>query len=508
MLKLIIADDERAIRETISRLIDWKKYEIELVGLCKNGLEAYDMILDESPDIVLTDIKMPGLDGLDLIKKVSETGLTVQFIILSGYGEFEYAKKAMKYGVKHYLLKPCNELQIIDSIQDVARDCYQNLAATYTKENSFQAADSMCHHVLFSIINDAIYQNKPYSETFQRYEPYMDFHFTPYRLFYVYFLEQHSLPEFVRMFREYRSGRFDSVTVHGIYVNNTLLMFFKEFSSNYHDLTAFLSAMHPDGQTVSLEIDHTAYHNLSGLLSDVLDKVRRYSMIYYINKLQILSCCNYNYLMAESEKIYQAVLDGSTESIDALIELLSGINDLRFLKQLTSSLLLKITTNDPALSTIHLAESLLYINQVEDLQELKVEMADDLRRLLSAREPQTSVSSMTRQIFGYVEANIQNPNLTLKYIAEQYLFMNTDYVSKKFQKDTGIRFSAYLNNVRMEKAKEYLASGEADKILNVAAAVGCGNNPQYFSKLFKKSTGMTPSAYAAMVHGAGADSTG
>ena len=122
MLKLVIADDERIIRETISTIIDWKQYDIELVGLCKNGLEAYDMILDESPDIVLTDIRMPGMDGLELIQRISQTDLNTQFIILSGYGEFEYAKTAMKYGVRHYLLKPCSEVQILESIQDIAQD--------------------------------------------------------------------------------------------------------------------------------------------------------------------------------------------------------------------------------------------------------------------------------------------------------------------------------------------------------------------------------------------------
>lgn len=501
MLKLIIADDERVIRETISTLIDWKKYDIQLVGLCSNGLEAYDMILDESPDIVLTDIKMPGLDGLDLIKKVSDSDLNTQFIILSGYGEFEYAKKAMKYGVKHYLLKPCNELQIIDSIKDTAKTCYQHNVSTYTKANTFQMADSMCHHVLFSIINDTIYQNRPYPETFQMYEPYMDFYYTAYQLFYIYFLESACLKEFVRNLREYCSTQFPGVTIHGIYVTNTLLLFFKDVSDSYHDFIVYLSSMSLNGQNVSLEIEHTSCRNLSTLLSDVLGKVRRYGMIYYINQLQILSCCNYNYMMAESEKMYQSVLDGNAASLDSLIDLLCKINDLRFLKQLTSSLLLKITTNDPSLSTVQLTESLLTINQMENLQELKLEMASYLRKLLADRQPQNEVSSMTRQIFKYVEDNIQNPNLTLKFIAEQYLFMNTDYVSKKFQKDTGIRFSAYLTSVRIEKAKEFLASGEADKILNVATAVGCGNNPQYFSKLFKKNTGMTPTTYVAMVHG-------
>ena len=101
MLKMIIADDERVIRESISRLIDWEKLGVELTGLCRNGLEAYDMIIDEDPDIVLTDIRMPGMDGLELIRKVSLMDLDTRFILLSGYGEFEYAKEAMKYGVKH-----------------------------------------------------------------------------------------------------------------------------------------------------------------------------------------------------------------------------------------------------------------------------------------------------------------------------------------------------------------------------------------------------------------------
>ena len=116
MLKLIIADDERIIRETISTIIDWSQYGIELAGLCSNGIEAYNMILDESPDLVITDIRMPGMNGLELIGRISETDLDTQFILLSGYGEFEYAKQAMKYGVRHYLLKPCNEQQIIDAV--------------------------------------------------------------------------------------------------------------------------------------------------------------------------------------------------------------------------------------------------------------------------------------------------------------------------------------------------------------------------------------------------------
>ena len=120
MLKLLIADDERIIRETISKIIDWKKYDIEVIGLCKNGIEAYDMILDESPDSVLTDIRMPGMSGLDLIREVHQTDIPIQFIILSGYGEFEYAKEAIKIGISDYLLTPVTSVSLLDTLKHVA----------------------------------------------------------------------------------------------------------------------------------------------------------------------------------------------------------------------------------------------------------------------------------------------------------------------------------------------------------------------------------------------------
>lgn len=250
MLKLLIADDERIIRETISSLIDWKSLGVELAGVCSNGLEAYDMIIDESPDIVLTDIKMPGMNGLELIRNIAEINPDTRFIILSGYGEFEYAKEAMKFGVRHYILKPCNEKQISDSIAAVSQECYEKKAK---KESP----------------------NTP------------------------------------------------SVFVEKMYGKNTL----------------------------------------------------------------------------------------------------------------------------------------------------------------------------SEQIKKYVEQHLSDSNITLKDIAENHLFMNVDYVSKRFLKETGHKFSDYLAETRIRNAKRYLAEGY--RIQDVADKVGCGNNPHYFSQLFKKKTGTTPSSYAA-----------
>ena len=152
MLKLIIADDERIIRESISKMIDWNSLGIELIGLCSDGIEAYNMILDECPDIVLTDIRMPGLSGLELIEKISQTDLNIQFILLSGFGEFEYAKQAMRFRVHHYLLKPCNEDQLIQT---------NYLNEILIKEAQFKALENQMNpHFLYNTLESINWRAK------------------------------------------------------------------------------------------------------------------------------------------------------------------------------------------------------------------------------------------------------------------------------------------------------------------------------------------------------------
>lgn len=126
MYKILLADDERIILDGMAGIIEWEALGASLIGKAQNGNEAYEKILHKQPHIVITDIKMPGMDGLELIKKVSAVSPSVQFIVLSGFGEFEYAKEAMKYGVKHYLLKPCNEQQIISSLEEIIAELKQH----------------------------------------------------------------------------------------------------------------------------------------------------------------------------------------------------------------------------------------------------------------------------------------------------------------------------------------------------------------------------------------------
>ncbi len=310
MLKLIIADDERIIRETISTIIDWSQYGIELAGLCSNGIEAYDMILDESPDLVITDIRMPGMNGLELIGRICETDLDTQFILLSGYGEFEYAKQAMKYGVRHYLLKPCNEQQIIDAVKESVSDCYAKRQARRILDSQFSQADSIRHNVVSSIINDALYLEKPLEEIIPTYEPYMDFYFTPYRLFYIYYLEQENLEEFLGLLNAFARNSLPQVSIYGIYVRNTFLIFCQDISFDFDQLEAKLDSVSLEGQHTSLELHMETYSDLKGLFAIVLEKIRRFSTFYFVNNDHALCTCNYTAITQETENYCRAISEG------------------------------------------------------------------------------------------------------------------------------------------------------------------------------------------------------
>ena len=119
--KVLIVDDEYFIGKLIYKLIAWEEKNLECVGILDNGEDAIDYIKKNTPDIVITDIRMPGISGLDLIRETRDTSNKIQYIIISGYREFEYAREAMKYGIDHYVLKPINKDDLSEALDDVIK---------------------------------------------------------------------------------------------------------------------------------------------------------------------------------------------------------------------------------------------------------------------------------------------------------------------------------------------------------------------------------------------------
>ena len=121
MLRCIIAEDERILRKGLILTTDWKSLDCEVVGEAENGLEALDLFKTKKPDLLITDIRMPLMDGLELIEKCRPLH-SADYIIMSGYSDFSYAKKAIHLGVSEYILKPLDEEELFDAITKIKRE--------------------------------------------------------------------------------------------------------------------------------------------------------------------------------------------------------------------------------------------------------------------------------------------------------------------------------------------------------------------------------------------------
>ena len=122
MLKMLIVDDDWLISDSLKSLDEWHERNIDVVGTAENGKEALFWMEKEKLDIILTDIRMPEMDGIELTKHIYEKEHNIHVIIMSGYEEFSYAQKAMRYNAKGYILKPIDTDELMDAIDRIKMD--------------------------------------------------------------------------------------------------------------------------------------------------------------------------------------------------------------------------------------------------------------------------------------------------------------------------------------------------------------------------------------------------
>lgn len=112
MLRVVLADDENKVILLMQKLIDWNTLGYEIVGTANDGLRALELVREKQPDLLITDVRMPGCDGIELIQRAKALQPRLHFIVVSGYRKFEYAQNALKYGVEDYLLKPLKQEEL------------------------------------------------------------------------------------------------------------------------------------------------------------------------------------------------------------------------------------------------------------------------------------------------------------------------------------------------------------------------------------------------------------
>jgi two-component system response regulator YesN len=154
MLKVLLIDDEKWIVKSLKSLVDWNSLGYEIIAEAFNGVEGYEKIKQLSPDLVFTDIRMPGIDGLELIRKSNELNRDISFIVTSGYKEFEYARKAIQYGALSYCLKPFDEAEIIEVLDQFSKK-QQRLRAILQMEllNMLQESEGYSSQLLLETMS-------------------------------------------------------------------------------------------------------------------------------------------------------------------------------------------------------------------------------------------------------------------------------------------------------------------------------------------------------------------
>ena len=510
MYTLLIADDERAVREGISKSVCWSDIGIGRVLLAANGKEAYNIILKEHPNIVLTDIIMPVLTGIELVEKVKNNMPGIQFIILSGYNDFAYAQKAIQNEVMQYLLKPCDADSIRKSVQKA-------VSRIQDIENKERFITSMKENVerLFPQAKEQFFrdliQRSPNIQNLEAYKRLFEIHEGPYRML-LFKINEHDYVKLLTL-KSLIEQIFGSENVTFCIIINTAVVLLTSLT-NFSKLSKMVEKTQKQCFS-SFNIEATVaissedfFSNVSKLYSEIKDIIR---FEFYLGEGKIITKNDVNIFKTDytlntetqSEELSAAIRSGNIKSVKSIINSIfnsyrmSGY-DINRVRACGIELYIIVIKHCEDCEINTWIRNITKINECNTVSEIKQFILDSAIKL--AQNTYDSVISsqnkVIEKVIRYVHENIDDENLTLQHIASEILYLNVDYLGKLFKKETGMRFSQYLLKVRMEKAKELIKASSGDiKIYEIANATGFSNNPSYFSKVFKKYTGCVPKEF-------------
>ncbi|WP_373231709.1 response regulator [Cohnella sp.] len=512
MYKVMLIDDERIILDGISQMIDWVSLGTELVGTAQNGVEAYDRIKELLPDIVVSDIRMPGMDGLELVAAAHATHPQIRFVLLSGFGEFDYASRAMQYGVKHYLLKPTNENKIAEALSEIVEELDLNDKREQFVQSMKQGLQKVMPHVKEQVLKEFV-TNKTYgSKDWDYYRGLFQFEFErPVRLL-LFLLEGEFEFEHLFAVKNIAEDLLDATLLSTTIGDHVLILI-----EDKHELAELYRRIYEIRDT----FQHYYKRDTTIALSEP-DRITGARSLYQ----ETLQCLNYRFYLGEGglitrkdtetqdqdtvqakfifeeERLTMPVQSGHHEEAElALAELMQELKRAQLDINMTKSYVIQ-----QFVSLIRLGDTQKmnrYYGQMTELAEMNTLQA--IQSLLEATVQELTQyhyernvvkhTTIVRKVIDIVEEQLGNSDLSLNLVAHEMLYMNADYLGKLFKKETGEKFSNYVMKARIKQATELMSSDSDIKIFEMAERLGFGDNPQYFSQVFKKQMGCTPSEY-------------
>ncbi|MEY8357038.1 response regulator [Lachnospiraceae bacterium 54-53] len=495
MLRLMIVDDEQIIREALSGMIDYETIGYQLVSTAKNGMEAYDVICDDYPDVVITDIRMPILNGLDLIERSMKSDSRITFILLSGYNDFEYAKQAMKYGVRYYLLKPTDKNELIESLISIRQERLQEEENRKLQQQDFLRT----LHVPLeqSFIMEALEHQDSFPAILRKYQGLLDLPKDCRCACICSFVEEGYLKSFTHDVRKLLDTSRAPLQFSILYVKNTAVLIFPASTLTIQEqIGAAITGLRYPGQSVTFETEFIHRDSTEKLFWDILQKISRFERILLIGEdgetHEIRNHITSPWMIRRLENSITAAADTiqATELLDsAFMESMP----LQTARNLALGLFLQSGPEQEKLPVDAVSDFFRRLYSCDDTLSIRelLQVALLNKNGESSRQKANNITLLK----SYIRQHLDSENLSLKWLAENYLFVSVGYLSRQFTKEEGIRFSDYLNKERMEEAIRLMTYYHSDNIKQIAHQVGYGSNPQYFSQVFKRYTGVPPTEY-------------
>lgn len=527
MYSILLVDDEQYIRQSIIELVQWEKKGFFILGEASNGEEALEIMSKNVPDILITDIRMPVMNGIELTKRIREKHPSVKIVFLSGHDDFDYAVSGIKLNIIEYLLKPIS-IKDLEKMLDQVREILieEKREANDLKRietNYLENFQGIKMSFLVSLITDN-YKEVPEEEIQKLVETYR-LNLTGNRnvLLNVNIdkstlnksqLENHNL-EMMKFSLANVTRKISSKYLGGEVFNFTsnivvMLSDTKENIDLYKDIIV---------REISETIKKLFHFSVGIGVSEEYNSLSDARLSFQSS----ISALNYGMLMKKNKEVYisdietsgleKMVFDESNETklislikiaskeellefIDELFQGLEKDNETHlqiFLMELYVSVLKAYKSVIPIYDTnmlqrIQMISDIHYYQEIEEIRDWFKEFCLTVVDSIHLQRKKKT-DSLAKKSYDYLVNNYNDPALSLKLVSKK-MAISPSYFSSLFKKENGISFTNALIKIRMEKAKEHLLTTDC-KIIEVALASGY-TDQHYFSYCFKKYFGESP----------------
>ncbi len=519
MYQIFVVEDEHLIRQSIRHVIEGMAGPYVFCGEASDGEMALSMMQDLMPDILLTDIRMPFLDGFDLIRHLKAMMPWLKIVIISGYGDFSYAQKAIALGVDMYLLKPIRSGDLSKAIEEMARqiDARRERAALPAGYDEDEMHTALHQHFMRQLLHGSADTNVLISRARTLEVPVLH----PYYQVVLMSFDGQSVDH--RLLRARATALAGELAIPLYYFNEadrlTLLLGGVKTDALNEDTYRVIAIFRHElceicpvittvvGNTVSRV---SAVPSAYATAKDLLDKAAGMATgrVIDANDTAQITVELLNFDSPFDERFQERLLASAEEDVPALLRecfggerfdsMLLRYSTLIGILKMTVRLIERATPGADAKDISAQISSQYDILTASDSRESFEKLAEELlRKAVSVhgeRAQSIRRSHVVSRAEEYVREHYCDPNISLMSVA-RHVGMSAAHFSTVFSQTVGTPFIGYLTGLRVKQAKKLLATTDM-RLAAIAVEIGY-NEPNYFSHVFRKSEGITPKEFRA-----------